>query len=120
MSSLLNHLPTWLLLAQDGGDPAAPSFPMWPMFVMIGLLFYFMMIRPERQKKADMAKMLEDLKQNDRVVTIGGLYGVVANAKKDEEFVAIRIDDENNTRLKVLKSAISRVITDETKGKDAS
>jgi len=103
-----------LLLAQE--DPA-PS-PLGQMgqllpFVMIAVLFYFMLIRPERKKRTETVKMLENMKKNDRVVTIGGIHGVVVNVQKDSEDVMLRIDDSTNTRMRVLRSAISRIITDE-------
>ena len=54
--------------------------------------------------------MLEALQKNDRVVTIGGIYGVVVNAAKGTEDVMIRVDESSNTKLRVLRSAISRVV----------
>ena len=44
---------------------------------MIGVLFYLMLVRPERRKRADLDTMLKNLKKNDRVVTIGGIFGTV-------------------------------------------
>jgi preprotein translocase subunit YajC len=103
-----------LLLAQ--AEPAPSPFgqlgTLFP-FVMIAVLFYFMLIRPERKKRTETVKMLENMKKNDRVVTIGGIYGVVVNVQKDSEDVTLRIDDSTNTRMRVLRSAISRIITDE-------
>ena len=103
-----------LLLAQE--EPAASPFGQFGSllpFIMIAVLFYFMLIRPERKKRTDAAKMLESMKKNDRVVTIGGIHGVVVNVQKDSEDVTLRIDDSTNTRMRVLRSAISRIITDE-------
>jgi len=102
------------LLAQNaqGGSSLGPLGGLLP-FILIGVLFYFMLIRPERKKRAEMTDLLGKLKKNDRVVTAGGIFGVVVNTQKDSEDVTIRIDDNNNTRLRILRSAISRVITDE-------
>lgn len=106
-----------LLLAQDA--PASPFGALGSLFpfVMIAVLFYFMLIRPERKKRADTVAMLENMKKNDRVVTIGGIHGVVVNVQKDSEDVTIRIDDSTNTRMRVLRSAISRIITDDGEAK---
>ena len=82
-------------------------------FLVIGLLFYFLMIRPEKRKRADVARMQDELKKNDRIVTIGGIMGVVVNTQKDSNEVTIRVDDNNNTRMRILRSAISRVVTDD-------
>jgi preprotein translocase subunit YajC len=83
----------------------------WFPFIVIGVLFYFLLIRPERRKRNETSQMLENLKKNDHVITIGGIYGVVLNAQKGSEDVTIRVDDGNNTKLRVLRSAISRVIS---------
>ncbi len=103
-----------MLLAQADA-PASPfgQFSTLLPFVLIAVLFYFMLIRPERKKRTDTAKMLDNMKKNDRVVTIGGIHGVVVNVQKDSEDVTIRIDESTNTRMRVLRSAISRIITDD-------
>ena len=82
-------------------------------FIVIGVLFYLLMIRPERRKRAAMSTMLDHLKKNDRIVTIGGIYGVVVNVQQGSDDVTIRVDEGSNTRLRVLRSAISRIVTDE-------
>ena len=83
----------------------------WFPFIVIGVLFYFLLIRPERRKRTEVSQMLDNLKKNDHVVTIGGIYGVVINAQKGSEDVTIRVDDGNNTKLRVLRTAISRVVS---------
>jgi preprotein translocase subunit YajC len=85
----------------------------WVPFLIIGLMFYLLLIRPEQRKRAQMSQMLGGLKKNDHVVTVGGIHGVVVNAAKDSEEVTIRVDENNNTRLRVLRSAISRVVREE-------
>ena len=78
----------------------------WFPFIVIGVLFYFLLIRPDRRKRSETAQMLDNLSKNDHVVTIGGIYGVVLNASKGSEDVTIRVDDSNNTKVRVLHSAI--------------
>ena len=110
-----------LLIAQDGGAAAEGNGGIAQllfgspliMFAMIGILFYLMLIRPERRKRQDMVRMLENLKKNDRVVTIGGIFGTVVNVQKDAEDVTIRVDENSNIRVRVLRSAISRIVTSE-------
>ncbi len=100
------------LLAQQGGGQASIWTMMMPI-LMIGVLFYVLMIVPEKKKRNEIAKMQGDLKKNDRIVTIGGILGVVVNAQSGSEKVTIRVDEANNTRLEVLRSSISRVLSDE-------
>lgn len=85
----------------------------WLPFIIIGILFYFLLIQPERRKRAEMSTLLDNLKKNDRVVTIGGIIGVIVNVEKGAEEVVIRVDENNNTRLNVLRSSISRVLSDD-------
>ena len=84
------------------------SSPILP-FALIGIVFYLMMMRPEQRKRKQQEQLLANLKKNDRVVTIGGIAGTVVNAAPGSTFVTLRVDDTNNTRLRILRSAISRV-----------
>ena len=85
----------------------------WIPFAIIGVMFYFLLIRPERKKRQELTNLLDSLKKNDRVVTIGGIHGVVVNIASESDEVTIRVDEGNNTKLRVSRSAISRVIGDE-------
>ncbi len=116
------------LLAQAAGDGAAgakgaadgsagnPLAGMLLPLVIIGALFYFMLLRPEKKKQAEHKLLLESLKKNDRVVTIGGIYGVVANVQREADRVTIKVDEANNTKLDVTFSAVARVIVAEPEG----
>ena len=85
---------------------------MAPM-VIIMVLFYFMLIRPQKRKEQELREMVRNVKENDRVVTIGGIYGVVTNVQRDAERVTIRVDETTGTKLKINMSAIARVLTAE-------
>ncbi len=103
-----------VLLAQNG-NAAQPGWnsllgPLFP-FLMIAVLFYFLMIRPERRKRTELAAMLQNLKKNDRVVTIGGIYGTIVNAQPDLDEVTIKVDENTNTKLRMQRSAIARVVS---------
>ena len=108
--------PELVLLAQEeGGAQPAPSLMdlPWPAFAIIGVMFYFLLIRPERKKRKDLTNLLDSLKKNDRIVTIGGIHGVVVNVVSESDEVTIRVDEGTNTKLRVSRSAISRVVGDE-------
>jgi len=104
---------TWVLFAADNANQSGGLMTLLFPFLVIGLLFYFLMIRPEKRKRAEVARMQDELRKNDRIVTIGGIMGVVVNTHKESHEVTIRVDDNNNTRIRILRSAISRVVTDE-------
>ncbi|MFH1665029.1 MAG: preprotein translocase subunit YajC [Candidatus Omnitrophota bacterium] len=73
--------------------------------LVIFVIFYFLLIRPQKKQQQEHAKMLEALAKNDEVVTSGGVYGTIVNIQND--VVTLRVDE--NTRLKVQKSAITRL-----------
>ncbi len=102
--------------AAKGGDaPQAPGGGILQMMfplVLIFVLFYFLMMRPEKKKQADHKALLEALKKNDRVVTIGGIYGVVANVQRDVDRVTLKVDETTNTKIDVTFGAIARVVVD--------
>ena len=102
-----------LLLAADQPANANPpsSFTfLWPLLA-IGVLFYFMLIRPEKRKQSEVQRMQIGLQKNDHVCTIGGILGVVVNAPQGSDEITIRVDE--NTRIRVVRSAVSRVVSGE-------
>lgn len=108
--NLLTHL--WLL-AQAPGVPAKPVNPLDGLLLPLAataVAFYFLLIMPERRKQAEQKKQLNLLKKNDRVVTLGGIIGTITNISPGSDDVTLRIDDNNNTRVRVLRSAVTRVV----------
>ena len=76
-------------------------------------LFYFMVMRPQSREQARRRAMLAAVKKNDRVVTTGGIYGVVTNVHLEADEVTIKVDESTNTKLRVTLSSIARVLGDE-------
>ena len=109
-----------LLLAED-----APGFSLFDgnmllPFLAIGVLFYFLMIRPQRRQKQQQKDMLGAMKKNDRVVTIGGIKGTIANIQREADEVTLKIDESSGAKIRVQISAIARVITDGDDGEKKS
>ena len=106
----------WILFAQggEGGVPEGGNGSFLQLFLYlflpIGILFWFMILRPQKREAARRREMLEAVKKNDRVITIGGICGVVTSVMADKGRVVIRIDE--NAKLEMLQSAIARVVTD--------
>jgi preprotein translocase subunit YajC len=106
------HLATLgLLFAQADGAPVGQQILQYAPLIVMGVLFYMLMIQPERKKRAETQKMLNNLQKNNRVVTIGGIHGTVINVQKDSDEVTIRVDETTNTKLRVSRSAIARVVS---------
>ncbi len=115
MESLISYLGNVALLAQappagDGGGGAGAALQPLLLFAVLGLLFYLMMIRPQRREQARRQEMLGNVKKNDRVVTIGGIYGVVTNVHREADEVTIKVDEGTNTKLRMTLSSIGRVL----------
>jgi preprotein translocase subunit YajC len=112
-----------LILAQNGPAPQAEDpnglVRMILPLLMIMVLFYFLLLRPQKKKDEDFRRMVSDLKENDHVVTVGGIHGVVTNVQRDAERVTIRVDDATGTKLRVTAASIARVITDEDSGSES-
>lgn len=87
---------------------------MLPLAVIM-VLFYFMILRPQKTKEQSFRSMIDNLKEKDRVVTVGGIHGVVTNVLRDRDEVSIRIDESTGTKIRVGTSAIARLVTDEDK-----
>jgi preprotein translocase subunit YajC len=77
------------------------------MFGAIFLIFYFMIIRPQQKRSKEREKMLSNIEKGDKVVTSGGLHGVVAGI--EEKTVLLAISD--NVKVKVERSAITSIIS---------
>lgn len=71
--------------------------------ILIFVIFYFMIFRPQKQKQSEHQMMIASLKKNDEVITMGGIHGTIVNIK-DNTFV-IRVDDE--VKIEVEKNSIS-------------
>jgi preprotein translocase subunit YajC len=74
----------------------------WP-FLLMGLIFYFMLYRPQKKEQKKRADMLSALRRGDKVVTLGGICGEIT--KVNENHVILKIADD--IEVKVIKAAIS-------------
>ncbi len=103
----MNGIQNGLVLLQ-GTTAANPTGQLVSTIVTFGLvfvIFYFLIIRPQNKKQKDMQKMIAGVKKGDKIVTIGGIHGVVAAVK--ETTVMVKVDD--GTRIEFSKSAIASV-----------
>ncbi len=107
----MSYLP---LLQAASGASQSQSFGslIVTVVLMIGI-FYFFLIRPQSKKQKEMEKMLAALKKGDKVVTIGGIHGVVSSTK--EKTIILKVDD--NTKLEFNRSAIASVVNPEPEKK---
>ncbi len=98
-----------------GGGGGEINLPCIAVMVASFAVMYFLVIYPQRKKEKQRQQkreeMLNALKRNDHVMTIGGMHGVVVSVAEDE--VAIRVDEKSDVKVRVSRDAISKVIGDE-------
>ena len=88
----------------QGGGGSGGMLSILP-FILIMLILYFLMIRPQAKRQKAKKTMMAALKKGDRVVTIGGVHGTVVGLKNQGKIVVIKVD--KNTNLTVVKSSIA-------------
>lgn len=95
-----------MLLAQAAPGPEQPPvlFQFLPL-IIIAVLFYFLLIRPQQKKQKEHEKLVAGVKTGDKVVTAGGIHGIVANVK--ESTFLIKVAD--NVKIEFDKSSITSV-----------
>jgi preprotein translocase subunit YajC len=87
-------------------ETLGPFVPLILLFV----IFYFLLIRPQQKQQKNRQEMLKSLKKGDRVVTIGGIHGVIKEI--DDTIISLRVAD--NLNLKFARAAIDKVVAEET------
>ncbi|MFQ5991532.1 MAG: preprotein translocase subunit YajC [Nitrospiraceae bacterium] len=94
----------WAQDATGGGGPAGTLLSLVP-FVLIFVLFYFLLILPQRKRQKQLKTMLDALKKGDKVVTSGGIWGTITNMGKDT--VTLQISD--STKVRIQREHIARL-----------
>ena len=88
------------------------------LFLMLAMfaIMYFIMIRPQKKRQKEQKKMLQEVGKGTRIRTIGGIIGTIVSEQEDE--VVIKIDETTNTKMRIVRSAIGKVITEEEETKE--
>lgn len=105
-------MPSLALLAQEAPVAAGGSLGMLVPMILIMVMFYFVMIRPQRKAQKAQEEMRKNLRVGDKVVTIGGIHGIVSGLT--DKTVSVKVAD--SLSIKFDRSAVSAVA--ESKGKD--
>ena len=102
-----------LLLQAEAAAPKNESF-FWVFLppLAIILVLYMVMDSPQRRDRSKRDAMMKNLKKDDRVVTIGGILGSVANISQDGKEVTLKVDD--GTRIRFRRTAIAEVLSGDT------
>ena len=95
------------IILQASGSQQGSLWSMLIMFALIFLVMYFFMIRPQRKQQKALDEMRKALTKGDKVITVGGIYGTMAEV--DETTVLIKVDGD--VKLRVDKNSVQKDTT---------
>ena len=95
-----------LMLLQSGSGPSSNSLLTWMPFILIFIIMYFLILRPQAKRQKEHQKMLTSLQKGDNVVTAGGIHGTIVGIKEKEQIVIVKIAD--NVKVEVARNSIGR------------
>lgn len=98
-------------------DPGAGLFGMLPMLLIMVAVFYFMIIRPENKRKKEAEELRSNIKNGDKITTIGGIVGKVVDVKEDKFVIETGADQ---VRIEFAKWALSTNETAAEAAKEAA
>ena len=101
------HTMLFLGAPGGGGGQGNPLIGFLPL-VLIILVMYFLMIRPQAKKQKEHKAMLEQLQKGDRILTAGGIVGTIAGIKENEGLLIVKIAD--NVKVELSKGSVAQVI----------
>jgi preprotein translocase subunit YajC len=99
--------------AAPGATGPGPLVTIFP-FILIFVIMYFMVIRPQQRKVKQHQEMLAKLKKNDEVMTSGGIYGKIIDLKE----TVVTLEIAPNIRIRVHRPQISAVVSEKTPAKE--
>jgi len=102
-----NTMLSLFLFAPPAGGPTPNPFLQIVPMVLIFVVFYFFMIRPQQKKQKEKEKVLDSLKRGDKVVTIGGIHGTVAGIDSDKKTVLVQVSE--TTKIKFDRTAVANI-----------
>lgn len=92
--------------APDGGEPPNMLVTMFP-FILMFLVLYLLIIRPQQKKQKEHETMIQELKKGDKVVTSGGMHGTITGVKEKEGILTVQV--AKDVQVEVSRGSISRV-----------
>ena len=91
----------------QGGGESNPIGLFLPMILIFGIM-YLMIFRPQAKKQKAHRTMLQDLAKGDKVVTAGGILGVITGIKEKEDTIVIKVDDA--VKIEFTRSSVARKV----------
>ena len=91
-----------IYIAQAAANQQGDPMSMLITFGLIGIIFYFLLIRPQRKQQKELKERQDSLKAGDKVVSAGGIYGIVREVQQD----TVKLEIAPNTIIKIAKTSI--------------
>ena len=95
--------------AQDAAGGAGNPLIQFAPFILIFVIMYFLIIRPQQKKMKEHREMISAIRRGDEVVTAGGILGKVSRVKEGEDEIEIEI--AQGVKIRVVKSTLSAVVS---------
>lgn len=89
---------------QGAGQQGSPFAAFMPL-ILIFIIFYFLLIKPQKKKQQETQKMLSGVQKGDKIITTGGIHGIVANVKDD--VVSLKVAE--NVRIDVSRNCVATI-----------
>ena len=96
----------------QGGGGGSPLSLLFPFILIFGIMYIFLIMPQKRREKRHRA-LVAELKKNDRVVTAGGMHGIVTSVK--EGIIVLKVDDDKDVKVTVNQASIAQVVPREEK-----
>ncbi|MDR1484331.1 MAG: preprotein translocase subunit YajC [Planctomycetaceae bacterium] len=120
MNVIFSDASTIFAQAAPANQPQAAGqessiLPLIVVFCVVAVMLWFFMIRPQQRQEDAAKKLIDSLKQNDKVYTVGGMVGIIHSVDKDKNEVVLKVDEANGTKIKFVLQAIQGKIDKEQK-----
>lgn len=93
----------------EGGEVQSPFPSLW-LLVLLLVVMWVVLFLPQRREKKRRAAMLDAMKKNDKVQTIGGVIGTVVEVREHD--VLVKVDEGSNTKMRFSRAAIQSILPD--------
>ena len=87
-------------------NPQGQMLQMFGMFAILGVMFYFLLIRPQAKQRKEQENLIKNIKSGDKVLMSNGIFGIVTNVK--DKSLMVKVAD--NVKIEVTKTAVGTVI----------
>lgn len=91
-----------ILQAAGAAQGTANSWTMWVMLILVFVVMWFFMIRPQRKQQKELQQFRDGLKKGDKVVTVGGIFGTVTEVKEN----SLLLEVDKDVKIRVAKSSV--------------